>query len=163
MKNSEEILTRILNCKGQYISLITKSEVQPAATYKGVRLEKIMSNKYRAGIQFKNLKSVKDAIEAGEREEIKPLRWGKWKKYPYIIEHNNKEYIRLYPSTNSDSGIEVKYKVNGEEVPRSTFNLYLKPSDLNKQGTVPECYMVALDNILEIKDQDYKLNQYIFN
>ena len=152
MKNSEEILARILNCKGQYISLITKSEVQPAAAHKGVYLEKITSNKYRAGIQFKNLKSVKDAIEAGEREEIQPLRWGKWKKYPYIVEHKDKEYIRLYPSTNSDSGIEVKYKVNGKEVPRSEFNAYLKPSDLNKQGVMPECYMVALDNILEIKE-----------
>ena len=60
-------------------------------------------------------------------------------------------------------GIEVKYKVNGKEVPRSEFNTYLKPSDLNKQGTIPECYMVALDNILEIKDQDYKLNKCIFN
>ena len=46
----------------------------------------------------------------------------------------------------------MKYKVNGKEVPRSTFNSYLKPSDLNRQGTVPECYYIAMDNILEIKD-----------
>jgi hypothetical protein len=152
MKDSEEILAKILNCKGQYISLITKTTVQPAAAHKSVALEKIISNKYRAGIQFKNLTSVKKAIESGEREEIQPLRWGKWKKYPYVIEHKDKEYIRLYPSTNSDSGIEVKYKVNGKEVPRSAFNAYLKPSDLNKQGAIPECYYIALDNILEIKE-----------
>lgn len=152
MTHSEKILTRILDCKGQYISLVTKTEVKPAAAHKDVVLEKITSNKYRAGIQFKNLKSVKDAIESGERGEIQPLRWGTWKKYPYVIEHKEKEYIRLYPATNSDSGIEVKYKVNGQEVPRSTFNSYLKPSDLNKQGTIPECFCVAVDNILEIKD-----------
>jgi len=152
MEKREKILTRILNCKGQYVSLVTRTEVKPAATYKDVVLEKIISSKYRAGIQFKNLKSVQDAIEAGERDEVQPLRWGKWKQYPYVIEHKEKEYIRLYPSTNSDNGMEVKYKVNGQEVPRSTFNSYLKPSDLNKQGTAPECYYIALDNILEIKD-----------
>ena len=59
---SEDIIARILNCRGQYISLTIKTEVTPAAAHKQKKLEKITSNKFRAGIQFKNLKSVKDAI-----------------------------------------------------------------------------------------------------
>jgi len=152
MKTSEEILAKILDCKGQYVSLITKSEVKPAASYRNVRLEKVITNKYRAGIEFRNLKAVKDAIESGERGEIQPLRWGKWKQYPYIIEHKGKEYVRLYPATNSDSGISVTYKVDGKEVSRGEFNAYLVPSAVEKQGETPECFYIAVDNILGIKD-----------
>jgi hypothetical protein len=149
---SEDIITRILNCKGQYISLTIKSDVIPAAAHKQKKLEKITSNKFRAGIQFKNLKSVKDAIESGERDEIQPLRWGKWKKYPYIIEHKDREYVRLYPSVNTASGITVTYKVDDIEVTRDIFNEYLKPSDRDRQGEVPECFTVAADNILTINE-----------
>ena len=56
MEKREKILTRILNCKGQYVSLVTRTEVKPAAAYKDVVLEKIISSKYRAGIQFKTPK-----------------------------------------------------------------------------------------------------------
>lgn len=149
---SEDIITRILNCKGQYISLTIKSDVTPAAAHKQKKLEKITSNKFRAGIQFKNLKSVKDTIESGERDEIQPLRWGKWKKYPYIIEHKDREYVRLYPSVNTASGITVTYKVDNIEVTRDIFNEYLKPSDRDRQGEVPECFTVAADNILTINE-----------
>ena len=149
---SEDIIARILNCRGQHISLTIKTEVTPAAAHKQKKLEKITSNKFRAGIQFKNLKSMKDAIESGERGEIQPLRWGKWKKYPYIIEHKDREYVRLYPSVNTASGITVTYKVDGIEVTRDTFNEYLKPSDRDRQGEVPECFTVAADNILTINE-----------
>jgi hypothetical protein len=149
---SEKILSRILNCKGQYISLNIKSEPKPAASYKDVRLEKHTSSKFRAGIEFQNLKSVKDAIESKERGEVQPLPWGQWKKYPYIIEHKEKEYIRLYPAVNSSSGTEVKYIVDGNEVDKSTFNKYLKPSDVAKQGTTPECFCVAIENVFEVED-----------
>ena len=154
---SENILSRILNCKGQYISLNIKSNPKPAASYKDVRLEKHTSSKFRAGIEFQNLKSVKDAIENKERGEVQPLPWGQWKKYPYIIEHKDKEYIRLYPAVNSTSGAEVKYIVNGKEVDKSTFNTYLKPSDVAKQGTTMECFVVAIENIFEVEEQADKI------
>lgn len=148
----ESILSRIKKCKGHYISLTIKSPTTPAAAHRNIKLEKIISNKYRAGIQFKNLTSVKEAIESGEREEVQPLRWGKWKEYPYVIEHKGKEYVRLYPSINSDTGMEVKYMVDDKEVDRTEYNKYLKPCDVNKQGTVPECFFIALENILDIKE-----------
>jgi hypothetical protein len=141
-----------MDCKGQYISLTIRSQSTPAAAHRNIKLEKIISNKYRAGIQFKNLKSVKESIESSERDDVQPLRWGKWKTYPYVIEHKGKEYVRLYPSTNSDTGMEITYLVNGKQVNKTEFNTYLKPCDRLKQGTTPECFFVALENILEVKE-----------
>jgi len=149
---AKNLIEHILNCKGQYISLTIKSEPKPSAAHRNKRLEKFTSSKFRAGISFQNLKSVKDAIESKERGEVQPLPWGKWKQYPYIVEHKDKEYIRLYPAINSDTGMEVVYKVDGKEVSRSEYNEYLNPSSVAKQGTQQECYMVAAENILEIKE-----------
>ena len=52
---ADEILSRILNAKGQFVKAVWKSNPKPAAAHKGVLLEKHTSAVCRAGINYANL------------------------------------------------------------------------------------------------------------
>jgi hypothetical protein len=152
---AEQILERILNCKGQFVKAVWKSNPSPAAAHKkaGIVLEKHTSAVCRAGINFANLSSVQQGIEEGTRGPVQELPFGSWKVFPYIITHTPKgsekevEYIRLYPT---DSRCETVFFVNGEQVDRDTFTSYLTPSEAAKatSGEKPECFTVKRENIL---------------
>jgi hypothetical protein len=150
---AEEILSRILNARGQFVKAVWKSNPTPAAAHKkaGIVLEKHTSAVCRAGINFANLSSVQQGIEEGTRGEVQELPWGQWKVFPYIIEHKEAEYIRLYPT---DSKCETLYFVNGVGVDRNAFSAYLTPSDAAKMtsGEKPECFTIKRENILATED-----------
>lgn len=150
---AEEILSRILNARGQFVKAVWKSNPTPAAAHKkaGIVLEKHTSAVCRAGINFANLSSVQQGIEEGTRGEVQELPWGQWKVFPYIIEHKEAEYIRLYPT---DSKCETLYFVNGVEVDRNAFSAYLTPSDAAKMtsGEKPECFTIKRENILATEE-----------
>ena len=131
------------------MSVEWSSSTAPAAAYKkaGVVLEKITRSVVRTGVDFANLRTVKEAIENGERKEVGSLPWGEWKQFPYLIEHKGAQYLRLYPVMTVAP--KVAYKVNGQEVDRDTFKSYLTPSaqaDMDKD-TVPECFTVKAENV----------------
>jgi len=150
---ADQIISNILNSKGQFVKAVWKSEPTPAAAHKkaGVLLEKKTSAVCRAGINFANLSSVKIGIEEGERGEVQELPWGQWLSFPYIIEHKDSLYIRLYPSDTKSNTI---YYVNGEVVDKDTFASYLTPSESAKlySGEKPECFTVKRDNIISTEE-----------
>lgn len=157
---AEEILNRILNARGQFVKAVWKSNPTPAAAHKksGIFLEKHTSAVCRAGINFAQLSSVKDAIAVGDRPEVGELPWGQWKvdangksMFPWVITHKEADYIRLYPT---DSKCETLYFVNGVEVDRNAFSAYLTPSDATKMtsGEKPECFTIKRENILATED-----------
>lgn len=150
---ADEIIDRIMNARGQFVKAVWKSNPSPAAAHKkaGIVLEKHTSAVCRAGINFANLSSVQIGIEEGTRGEVQELPWGKWKSFPYIIEHKDTEYVRLYPTDTKSNTI---YFVNGEAVDKDTFKSYLTPSEANKMssGERPECFTVKRENILSTED-----------
>ena len=112
-------LDSLFGSKGQFISATFKSEKKPAATFKGVRLEKRIEGTFRAGINFANLSSVKEGIANGERGEVQPLPWGTWLQFPYLISHKEETYVRLYPTENCK--LKATYLVDDIEVTREKF------------------------------------------
>ena len=150
---ADEILSKILSSKGQFVKAVWKSNPTPASAHKkaGIVLEKHTSAVCRAGIAFENLSSVKAGIESEERGAVQPLPWGVWQTYPWVIVHKNEEYIRLYPT---DSKCETLYFVNGESTNRDTFASYLTPSDAAKMtsGEKPECFTIKRENILATEE-----------
>lgn len=149
---ADEILSKILSSKGQFVKAVWKSNPKPAAAHKGVLLEKHTDAVCRAGINFANLSSVQDAIAAGERGEVQSLPWGEWKTFPYIIEHKGAEYVRLYPAEGAHC--KTVYFVNGVQVDKDMFASYLTPSEAAKmsKGEKPECFTVKRENILATED-----------
>lgn len=155
--SAEMIREKILSAKGNFVKAKWKSNPKPAATFKAFNLEKITESVVRAGVNFANLSSVKDAIAAGERGEVQSLPWGEWKQFPYIIEHKGSEYIRLYPSDGINHYPKSMFFVNGEEVDKQTFAGYLTPSEAKKlldpeNNDRPECFTIKANNILGIPE-----------
>ena len=134
--------------KGNFISVEFESPKVPSAIHKGKNLLKKTKGVFRAGISFGNLGEVKDAIANGERGEVQPLKWGKWLKFPYLIEHNGEVYVRLYPTANCK--IEVEYNVDNKVVTKEQFNSFLRPSDIAESGEVPQCLTIKASNIKKL-------------
>ena len=143
-------LDKFFAAKGQFVKVSFQSEKKPAAAHKGTSLVKQTTGVFRAGINFANLKSVKDGIANGERGEVQPLPWGEWVKFPYLISHKGESYIRLYPAVNGK--VIVTYLVNGSPVDKDTFNGYLTPSDARRPDEPIECFTVKLNNVISIAD-----------
>jgi hypothetical protein len=143
-------LDLLFSNKGQFVSVTFKSEKKPSAKHKNVKLEKLVSGVFRAGIDFANLGSVKQGIESGERNEVQELPWGTWLQFPYTITHNEETYIRLYPTNNCK--LNVTYLLNGVETTKNDWLEYLTPSDKAKaeNGEKPECISVKKSNILKL-------------
>lgn len=144
-------LEKLFSTKGQFLSAKWQSKVPTSAKYKkDVTIVKVTEAVVRAGINFANLTSVKTAIENNERE-LQPLKWGQWLKFPYIIGHKDKRYIRLYPSKNKP---KVKYFINGIEVKKAMLEKYLTPSkwkELNDNTKKDiECFSVSEENIISL-------------
>ena len=149
--SATQILNKILHTKGQFIKVFWKSNPSPAAKHKDIVLEKVTEGVCRAGIEYQNLKPVKEAIESGEKEAIEQLPFGTWLVYPYLITHKETTYVRLYPSESNKP--KSKFFVNGEEVTKEVFAEYLTPSEAKKllepkEKDKPLCFTVKLENIL---------------
>lgn len=146
-------IEKILNSKGQFVSVHFRSDVKASAANKNVKLHKETKAVVKAGINFANLKRVKNAIENGERSEIGELPWGNWFKFPYIIEHKLNFYLRLYPSINNIP--KVSYFVDGKEVDKLNFASFLTPSaqkGLLEKSEPSECFTLKATNILDITE-----------
>lgn len=149
-----KVLEKIINAKGKFVKAAWKSNPTPAAAFKqSVVLEKHTVGVVQAGVEFQNLSAVKEAIAAGERGEVQSLPWGVWSVYPYIIEHKDAEYIRLYPSGGLGHIPKVTYFVNGEVVEKAKFAEYLTPSDAKKilggaDEERPLCFTIKAENIM---------------
>jgi hypothetical protein len=143
-------LDSLFGSKGQFISATFKSEKKPSASFKGVRLEKLIEGTFRAGINFANLGSVKEGIANGERGEVQPLPWGTWLQFPYTISHKEEIYVRLYPTENCK--LKATYLVDGVEVAREKFLSYLTPSEQARanDGEKPECITIKKTNLLRL-------------
>jgi len=161
--SADAIRDKILNSKGQFVKASWKSNPKPAAAHKNMLLEKHTVAVVQAGVNYANLSAVKEGIANGERGEVQELPWGEWyvdrltKKswFPYVIEHKDQLYIRLYPSTAGNHIPKSTFYVNGELVDKEEFAKYLTPSEAKKlldptEEDRPLCFTIKADNILDI-------------
>jgi hypothetical protein len=149
---TEQLVAKLKQVKpGTYVTLTWVSEKQPAAAHKGTRLAKQTTAVCRVGIDYANLKSVKDAIAAGERGDVEPLPWGTWQDFPYTIEHKGNMYVRLYPKREGDrTQTSSVYFVNDVEVDKETFESYMTPSNRAKEERDLACFTVKAMNLTHV-------------
>jgi hypothetical protein len=162
---ADQVRTKILNAKGQFVKAAWKSNPKPAAAHKNVLLEKHTVAVIQAGVDFSNLSSVKQGIADGSRGEVQELPWGEWyvdpltKKswFPHVIEHKDALYLRLYPSNAGNHIPSSIFYVDGKEVTKDVFAQYLTPSEAKKLTSPsdedkPLCFTIKLDNLLDIPE-----------
>lgn len=161
--DAASVRDKILNAKGNFVKAAWKSNPKPAAAFKDVLLEKKTVAVVQAGVNYANLSAVKDAIAAGERGEVQELPWGTWYEdrltgkswFPYVIEHKDELYLRLYPSQGLNHKTQSVFYVNGEEVTKDEFAKYLTASEAKKlldpkEEDRPLCFTIKLKNLMDL-------------
>lgn len=139
--------------KGTIISLTYKSEPTLNAVAKklGIKLEKITTTTARFGVNYSNIKAVKeqreqDKINGIERQQ--KASWWTWKDKNLIKQNinNGNEYLTL--TTNKKAKPKVKYLLNGQEISKK---------DLQDKNIVVNSYW----NKTEIQQYDININNII--
>lgn len=105
----------------------------------------------RLGVDYSHMQRTKEDNgvdpETGNAN-VQELKWGKWKQFPYLIEHKGREYLRMSLSENTK--FDSVYLRNGEE---TTFediqNDCLKSNFSNSKPD--KVITVTVDNINYIK------------
>lgn len=151
--NTNMIIARLSKKnKGQFFKMSYISDVPVTAQAKrdGVTVMKYTTGTMRWGLNYSNLKSVKAKQSESPVPSEHKLSWGEWdpRHKGLIINHKNKQYVRLYTSPNKN---------------KSTFYLNGRPievEDLKKLGVVqnsywnktgsPDCLTIFSGNIQEI-------------
>lgn len=156
--------TNLLICKlntkrnGQFFKMSWCTDVPLTAQAKkdGVTVLKYTTTTVRKGINYANIKNVKDKVAKGEMSSEHKLAWGQWKAgfKGLIIEHTDKkgvykEYVRLYATPNKP---QINWFLNGR--PISKEELIAKgvvPSSYwNKSNEKTECFTICTANIQDI-------------
>jgi hypothetical protein len=105
----------------------------------------------RLGIEYDNMGQTQSFRESGKApEKNEGLPWGTWEQYPYMIKHNEKQYLRLYADKNQ---IKTEYYIDGEKVDKDVIKDLLLASEFKKvdEDTQQLIMTVSLDSILKIK------------
>lgn len=143
--------------RGTIISLCYKSEPTLNATAKklGIKLEKITQTTARFGVNYSNIKAVKEQREQdkanGIERQVKAV-WWTWESKNTIKKHINNENRYLTLTTRKQARAKVKYLLNGQEISKKELqekNLVVE-SYWNKSTDLQQ-YDVNINNIISIK------------
>jgi hypothetical protein len=138
----------LLSRTGQIVTLTTKRAVK---VRKGCQpVDKVSTFQARIGVNYDHIKDVIVKREAGELpEENAGLPYGKWVKFPYLLEHNGVQYLRC-TAMDSKMRIAPKYYRDGKEVSVEV----VKPDALASEFTDRdglEVFNVKVDSIVDVK------------
>jgi hypothetical protein len=158
---------------GSYFNMTWYSEVPVKANFKNIyKIMKVSTGTVRKGINYSNLKSVKQRKEAFEvalkaepwkftqqdidkHLHVGALPWGNWMQgyKNVLIEHINKQnqykvYLRLYSSPNKTL---TNYLINGKPVTKEQLQKMdvVLNSYWDKKESL-DCFNVAIDHIVNI-------------
>jgi hypothetical protein len=151
---SNQILAKIIEHKGQHVPAVWQRSLK---TLKGVTqtVTKQTTAFVRAGIDYANLKSVKEGIESGERGEVQPLpSWSEWVQFPFILRHkeNGTEYVRLYPASfdNLKEKNQVQYFLDGQPATLEQVRPLCLASEFRNSDEPLVCFTLKTESVLAI-------------
>jgi hypothetical protein len=148
-----EIIQAVQNRKGQHVKVTWQ---RPAKTLKdcALTIAKRTSAYVRAGIEYANLATVKEAIASGERDEVQSLpSWSEWVQYPFISRHKQtgQEYVRLYPAVFANLKPEVEWSIGGKPATYAECEPYLLASEKRKDDDErPACFSLKAEDVIAI-------------
>ena len=111
-------------------------------------VEKESTFQCRLGINYDNLSSVIVKRESGELpEENQGLRYGKWFKFPFLIEFKDELQLRCN-SFKSSVPKETIYRVNGVEIDADEAKSYCLASEF--RNTIGDVFNIKLSSIVRL-------------
>lgn len=131
---------------GQIATITTKRAMK---VKKGQPMvEKESTFQCRLGINYDNLSSVIVKRESGELpEENQGLRYGKWFKFPFLIEFKDELQLRCN-SFKSSVPKETIYRVNGVEIDADEAKSYCLASEF--RNTIGDVFNIKLSSIVRL-------------
>ena len=121
-------------------------------TLKGVtaKIEKITETSVRS-VDYNSQMRVQMKREVGELPETpQPLPWGQWKKFPYLVEHNGKEYVRFCLCYGNVKPV-VKFKKNGRFVDKEKIEHLVLTSEVKEKSDTPLCLTIGVEALKQLK------------
>lgn len=147
--NAQDIVSLLKGHKGQHIRAVWQ---RPLKTRKGINslVLKRVCYHVRAGIDYANLATVKDAIANGERGQVQPLPWGEWVSFPFIIGHKGAHYVRLYPASFDNLTPSVEYTLDGKFVDRTDVEPLCLASEFRREDDNPPCFTLRAETLISL-------------
>ena len=139
----------ILNVKKGVVRKITiKSDSGILKKGKENGLEKITTFYGRFGVDYANMKSTKEYLQANGLTQPNGLPWGNWIQAPYFINHKDVVYVRISSVNLPNLKPQTKYIMGGVEYDRQYLidNKFISASTHDN----PSVISVKLDNIIKI-------------
>ena len=134
--------------KGSFGAVIYRKSLKTPKAISDI-VEKITVANCRFGIEYDNLKSTKEGrVDGSKPAENAGLPWGKWKRYPYLIEHNGNEYLRCYLNSN---GINSSYFLNGNRITREQAKAICLKSEFRENNIPVDTITVNMKNVIDVK------------
>lgn len=149
-----EVINALKGKAGQHVAAIWQRQVKTRKGFDGLIFKRTKAY-VRAGINYSNLSDVRDAIEAGEREPVQGLPWGQWREgyANYIIDHKDKEYVRLYPAVFANLKASVEYLMDGQTVSYEQVEPFMLASEKRKPDDEKSaCFNVNAADLITIAD-----------
>jgi len=150
--NASEIISALKGKAGQHVQIVWQRAAKVAKSCQFLIVKRTTAY-VRSGINYSNLQSIRDAIEAGTREAVEGLPWGQWREgfANYIIDHKDKEYVRLYPASFDNlSHPQVEWLMDGKPATYTEVEPYLLASEKHKDEDKPACFTVNAENVLSV-------------
>ncbi|CAB4222608.1 hypothetical protein UFOVP1655_150 [uncultured Caudovirales phage] len=140
------MIENIIMKNGQIATITTKRAMK---VKKGQPMvEKESTFQCRLGINYDNLSSVIVKRESGELpEENQGLRYGKWFKFPFLIEFKDELQLRCN-SFKSSVPKETIYRVNGVEIDADEAKSYCLASEF--RNTIGDVFNIKLSSIVRL-------------
>lgn len=148
--NATKIVRQLKDHKGQHIQVCWERTMKTRADFSMFSITKRTCAYVRAGIDYANLSAVKAGIECGERDEVQALPWGEWKDFPFIIQHNGTEYVRLYPATFDNLKPTVEYFCNDAPISAEGAKQYCLASEFREREEKPLCFTIKAESLVRI-------------
>jgi hypothetical protein len=147
--NAKQIVENLQNHKGQHVQACW---TRPMKTRKDVPMSIVKRTcaYVRAGIDYANLRTVKEGVESGERNEVQGLKWGAWSEFPFIIAHKGVDYVRLYPAVFANLKPTVEYSIDGKPATRAEIEPYCLASEFRERDEETPCFTLKADSIVSI-------------
>lgn len=150
--NAVEIMENLKGKAGQHVRITWQRLCKTKVSFDGI-IAKRTSAYVRSGISYANLTDVREGIESGKREPVEGLPWGQWREgyANYIIDHNDTEYVRLYPASFDNLKPSVEWTLNGVPSTYEECEPYLltseKPRHNDKESP---CFNVKAISVISI-------------
>lgn len=121
-----EHVQKILNTpRGQFVTIITKRKGNLRVAYQKNIVEKLSTFQVQIGVDY----ASKVDHTPG------PLPWGEWVQFPYLIQHNEKLYIRCTKFRGAK--VIAQWYLNGKPVEKEEIAHMLLASE-NRERTGPD-------------------------